>query len=186
MRVIGFDPSKTCTGVAVFDGGTWETWSLRCPIKRPKGATAFNADYTGEVINWIGAKVEVLVGSSGLDAAAIEQPLVTSASGKSGQMPIQTVHLLHGIAAEICAICHAHDVPAVYVDQGKWRRAFGVSGAGRAAKKRSAVDVCRLEGIPVDSDDAAEAVGIARWLYFERIGARFSRTADTPLFKGTT
>lgn len=179
MRVIGLDVA-TRTGFAVYDGRVWTTGALRCPIKRPKGK-GLNAAHVGAVIDWLTGELHtVFLSAAPLDAAAIETPII----GGGVKLDPRAVHMLNAMAGAAARVAHRARVPVVYVGNQTWRKAFGVTGKGTAAKKADAMRICRFEGIPVSSDDEADAVGIARWLYSERAGARFSRHEDTPLFDG--
>ena len=180
MHVLGLDVA-TKTGWAAFDGTTWRTGLLRCPIKRPPGA-GLDAAHAGAVCDWYARElVELVTSAQPLHGIAIEEPLVI---GKGTRINFQTAHMLHALAAEAARIAHRCGVPARYVNNGTWRRAFGVTGKGSDAKKASALRICRFEGISVGSDDEADAVGIARWLYGELAQRRFSRHGDAALFSG--
>ncbi len=79
---------------------------------------------------------------------------------------LASIFRIYGLEMMACAVCARLNIPAVFVVQSSWRKAFLGNGSPmKAAKaKQEAVKQCRRYGIEVASVDAAEAVGIAYWL----------------------
>ena len=119
----------------------------------------------------------------GVEYVAIEEPLPTQKNNRNvttvdldaqgfgkaitkTQVPTTsqaTILRLYGLVFVAAGVCFRLGIPTIFVSQGTWRKAFLGSGASKDAKIK-AVEQCRRLKIPITSEDAAEAVGVAWWL----------------------
>lgn len=204
VKVSGFDLSMASTGWAVTDCLKWETGTLRCPIKRPFGIskTDIDASYTGKVVDWYRYEFLSHLKHHQPDYVGIEKPLTTVFTkykeevdtealfaGQSVKRKRQdtsnfaTLHILHAITATLCGVCSRYNTPVLFVAQQKWRSDFGVKFPTKGCQDRSkhfkveARRICTQLNIPVKSNDAAEACGVASFT-MEKINPNKMRRAN--------
>lgn len=204
MKVSGFDVSKAVTGWGTYDCNNWNAGTLRCPVKAPFELKKHDIDamYTGQVCDWYRHEFLSLLAIHKPDAVGIEKPLTTMFSrtklevdqdamfaGKALKRTKQdttnfaTVHLLHSVAAVLCALCARKRIPVYFIAQQSWRSSFGVGWPSKGCKDRSkhfkveARRICDEMGISVKSNDAAEAIGITHHL-MEQLNPQHTRRVN--------
>ena len=187
MTIITLDCSKTSTGFAITDGRAWQTGALRCPIHPPNHMRTgdIDAGYSGAVCDWFRGQLHALLEEHRPDHAGVEKPMPGNMSkkeyfieqsdmiGKSvqsrsvGNTQVSTLHFLHGIAFEATGLLFRKRIPAIFIQVGTWRKSVGIGRPpkghknARAWYKQQALEQCRLRGISVKNNDAAEAACMA-------------------------
>lgn len=146
MIVAGFDIA-TVTGCAVLDGDN----VLRCSAFRAEGKS------DPEIFHHFRAWFRGIIRHYNVDHIAIEQPLISTGSVTM----FRTLLRLYGLRAIAMQSAHGLGVPLTEVNQGTWRKAF--TGHGRATKEMTLALAQKM--VPgLESKDAAEAYGVARYL----------------------
>ena len=187
MIVIALDCSKTSTGFAVTDGRAWQTGALRCPIQPPKDMRRgdIDAGYSGAVCDWFRIQLHALLEEHRPQHAAIEKPMPGNIekkefyieesdmvgkslkSRKVGNTQVSTLHFLHGVVFEASGLLFRRRIPAIFVPVVTWRSSVGIGRPPKTVKdkrgwyKAQAMEQCRLRGILVKNNDAAEAACMA-------------------------
>lgn len=172
---------KTRAGVTA---GTW---------KPPHGVDEARVFF--EFQNWLHS----FMGEHEVFQVAMEEPLRSDLTrteksfGKWGEAEkifkkpitnVTTLRRLYGMVGAVKAVCHARQVPLVEVNQAAWRSHWlGVTRAPRGTKdgskwlKDQSVARATRVGIAVDSDNAADAVGVLEWLVGQRQAERAAKRA---------
>lgn len=162
MIVGGFDIATT-TGAAILDGDN----VLRCSSFRATG------DTEAEIFTGFRAWFRGLIRHYNVDHIAIEQPLISTGSVTM----FRTLLRLYGLRAIAMQSAHGLGVPVREVNQGTWRKAF--TGNGRASKEETLALVQKV--VPgLESKDAAEAFGVARYLVGVLRAEEQSATGGSP------
>lgn len=157
MTVLAGLDLATTSGIAIMSGDKL----LHAEAFRPKGKT------DAEIFHGFRAHLRALFGSYLVEACAVEEPLRSDLRRKEKDgtsVPIsnmKTFLRLYGLRAHAIEICASMNIPCVEINQSTWRKAFLRNGRG---DKDMALAQCKLLKFPVESKDAAEAVGVCWWL----------------------
>ena len=179
--ILGGLDIATVTGAAVLrEDGKYETQTFRANVKKSilDDTKGINAKREGEIIRKFQDFITVWLIENRIDEIAIEQPIATNTTRRkrvintgsdfagqaiqyqevpgTSQAAIFRIFSLEGAAL---AICNRLNIPARFISQGEWGKAFTGSGAPSGRKDR-AVAECKRLGIEISSVDAAEAVGV--------------------------
>lgn len=177
----------TVTGLALKNGKTITTSTFRAEGKKRFLDNEKDKSIDAKRMGMAGRSFEDFLTawliSNGVQHVAIEAPLPSNferkkvvgvdpaaawagrsiAFEKEGGAPLATWFKIYGLAMQACTVCARLNIPAVFVNQSTWRRAFLGNGRPKDSKKESRA-MCKRLGIECSSDDAAEAVGIVHWL----------------------
>ena len=164
MRICGLDVATT-TGWALATGGQYQTG------KWHPGKTECEAQVFSRFREWL----RTFLLANDVEFVGIEAPLVSGLSrsevdtdapifGQKRKVPVtshKTLFRLYALNGSAQEVCESLSIPFLVVHQGTWRSTFvGKKPKGedwKAASRR----VCKAMGIEANSDDAAEAAGIA-------------------------
>lgn len=196
--IIGGLDIATKTGAAVMKDGviTAETLAYKSGKKKSilddARKNELDAKELGQVFDWFERAITVWFIENRIEAVAIEEPLrtdfsrtktiVDTSSAWAGQAirkekqagtNLKTIFKIHGLEAVACRVAAQLNIPAYFVNQSTWGKAFTGSGAP-AGRKDRAVAQCKRLGIKITSVDAAESAGICWWLngHLNPYGAR--------------
>lgn len=150
MKVLGFDPSSECIGVASIEGDAFVAWTFR-----PKGASI---DEKCVAIRQFALATII---AEAPDFVGIEAPAEAFAQGRTNANAIHVVARVNGVIGEVCAEL---GVPYERVPPSTHRKAFlgrGTFPAGEA--KDATIAHCRSIGMTIKSKDAADATSVAFW-----------------------
>lgn len=144
--ILGLDLSMTKTGLAILDGGKLIYHELLKPKAKLSNAEKLKFYYD--------AMIEIKA-SYLLDAVGIEQGFTRF------NKATQVIFRVHGVAN-----LAFYDIEQIYVGATQSKKHF--TGSGSADKKAMIERAERLYGVRV-SDDEADAIAIAHYLYNKRV-----------------
>lgn len=200
--ILGGLDIATITGAAVLKDGKFETQTFRANVKKSilDDTKGINAKREGEIARKFEDFIHCWIVTNQVDHVGIEAPISSNATRRkrvintgadfAGQA-IQyqevagtsqaAIFRIFGLEMLALAVCNRLNVPARFISQGEWGKAFTGSGAPSGRKDR-AVQQCRRLGIEISSVDSAEAVGVAWTL--DQILNPYSHRRANDLFSG--
>lgn len=186
-RILGADIA-TRSGFAIDDGRTIRVHSFKPRAKRPDSLSRneISVEYEAELAEEFRDHVRSVLVAEEIEYAAYEEPrtrdfervktVVDTSStwagkavrhekerGSSNAAMLRTF----GLCEQFCGVCQRLSIPTLCVSGDDWRKSFlGYSRAprgttdGRKYLKQAVIKQCRLIGIEVPNDDAADAAGV--------------------------
>lgn len=186
--ILGGLDIATVTGAAVMNGGVITAETIKIPaakkkfLERDEKDPPLNAVELGKAFEHFRGAIRVWLIENRIEYLAIEEPIRTDFqrtkttidtesqwAGKAVKkekvqgIPLKTSFKIHSLEGIACMLAAEMNIPAIFVNQTTWRKAF--LGVGRTPDaKREAKKMCDRMKISVTSLDAAEAAGICFWL----------------------
>ena len=209
MRLAGFDLA-TRTGISIDAGEGVRAYSWSANAKRPLGSksTEIVESYEAEIKEQFRDHIWAMLVSHGITAVGYEEPrkndfertktTVDESSAWAGKAfkkervrSSSNLALFRAnmLATELRAVCMRLNIPALAIPESDWRKSLlGYARAprgvedGRKYLKQAVIKHCRLLGIEVKNDDAADSAGVLLALRAILMPAKLSRAND--MFNG--
>jgi hypothetical protein len=174
----------TTSGFCRYDGEKFETTTFKANVKKNilDDSKGIDASREGEIGRKFQDFLQCWLIENRIEYTAIEAPLpsnttrrkrvVNTSSDFAGQsltyqevggVSQSAVFRMYGLEFCALALCNRLNIPVLFVHQATWRKTFLGNGKPTDAKKE-AVKMCQRLGIQISSVDAAESVGVCKWL----------------------
>lgn len=177
--IAGLDLATT-SGLTFLKDGVYTASTFRAAVSKDifEGAKALDANREGMIGRKFEDHLQCWLLENDVSYVGIEEPLpsnpertrtsVDTSANFAGQALIKTkvpgatlssIFRMYGLEFLAATVCDRLNIPAVFVHQATWRKAFIGNGRPKDPKKEAAA-MCRRLGIEFSSADAAESVGV--------------------------